>query len=284
MPNLSRQGQSLDVRSSITLPSYSLVRSREDVLKDLRKQISKGRSIAAFEYDEDEVEDAVNAETKWDTLNIEILRRTASDDTLLNEYKSIPLTKYYGDWEDKLRTHEIRIGKRVSFLEGVVLRIKKNLIPQGAQGGSGVLQSARQATTGEEKVFIIHGHDEASKSQVARMVERLGFTAVILAEQTNRGRTIIEKLERHSDVAFAVALLTPDDAGSRARQNVILELGHFEGKIGRDRVCILYSPGVELPSDIRGVAYYELDKGGAWRYSLAKELRDAGFPVDMNKL
>lgn len=264
------------------MSSYYLVRSKEDFLKDLRKQISKGRSIAEYEYDEDEVEDAINAETKWDTLNVEILRRAVSDDTLLNEYKAISLTKYYGDWEDRLRTHEIRIGKRITFLEGVVLRIKKNLIPQS---GSGVVQGVKQTPSGEARVFIIHGHDEASKSQVARMVEQLGFTAVILAEQTNRGRTIVEKLERHSDVAFAVAILTPDDIGSRARQNVILELGHFEGRIGRDRVCILYTPGVGLPSDIRGVAYYELDKAGAWRYSVAKELRDAGFPgVDMNKL
>ncbi len=263
------------------MSGFHLVRSKADVLKDLRKQLKKGQDIAEFEYDEDEVEDAVNDETKWDLLNVEILRRAFSDDTILNEYKAIQLTKYYGDWEDKLGTHEIRVRKRVSFLESVVLRVNKGMIPETGEGTT-------SRASGEEKVFIIHGHDEASKSQVARLVEKLGFTAVILAEQTNKGRTIIEKLERHSDVAFAVAILTPDDAvgtqSARARQNVILELGHFEGKLGRDKVCILYTPGVDMPSDIRGVAYYELDRAGAWRYSLAKELRDAGFPVDMNKL
>jgi predicted nucleotide-binding protein len=263
------------------LPAFHLVRPKADVLKDLRKQISKGREIAEYEYDEDEVEDAINDESKWDLLNVEILRREFSDDTPLNEYKSIQLTKYYGDWEDRLVTHEIRVGKRITFLESVVERINKKLIPESGE-------RVTQSPSGGERVFIIHGHDEASKSQVARLVEKLGFTAVILAEQTNRGRTIIEKLERHSDVAFAVAILTPDDVvgtqSARARQNVILELGHFEGKLGRDRVCILYVPGVDMPSDIKGVAYYELDKAGAWRYSLARELKDAGFPVDMNKL
>ncbi len=262
------------------MPAFHLIRPKDDVLKDLRKQISKGRDIASYQYDDDEVEDAINDESKWDILNVEILRRAFSDESILNEYRAIHLTKYYGDWETRLDTHEVRVNKRIAFLESVVLRIRKNMIPE-------IGESSPPATSGGERVFIIHGQDEAAKNQVARLVEKLGFNAVILAEKPNRGRTIIEKLESHSDVDFAVAILTPDDVvgqSARARQNVILELGHFEAKLGRDRLCILYAPGVELPSDIRGIAYHELDKAGAWRYSLARELKEAGFPVDMNKL
>lgn len=80
----------------------------------------------------------------------------------------------------------------------------------------------------------------------------------------------IEKLEKYSDVEFAVILLTGDDrcdAGrrradgheSRARQNVVLELGYFLGRLGRNRVCILYEKGVEIPSDVKGVLYKKLD-------------------------
>jgi len=262
------------------LPAFHLIRPKADVLKDLRKQISKGRGIAEEEYNDDEVEDAINDETKWDLLNVEILRRSFSDDTILNDYKSIKLTNYYGDWEDRLGTHETRVGKRVTFLESVVERVNKRLIPESGESGR---SSARP---GEKRVFIIHGHDEASKSQVARLVQRLDLTPIILSEQPNRGRTIIEKLERNSDVAYAVAILTPDDVAGkpRARQNVILELGQFMSRLGRDKVAILYTPEVELPSDIKGVVYIELDKPGAWQYSLAKELRAAGLPVDMNKL
>jgi predicted nucleotide-binding protein len=261
------------------LSRFHLIRSRADVLKDLRNQISYGRGIAEYEFEEDEVEDAVNQETKWDLLNVEILRRAFSDDTLLNEYKSIQLTKYYGDWDDMLETHEIRVGKRIAYLESVVLRITKKLIPETGE-------REPQAQSGGERVFIIHGHDEASKSQVARLVQRLDLVPIILSEQPNRGRTIIEKLERNSDVVYAVAILTADDVTEkpRPRQNVILELGQFMSKLGRDKVAILYKEGVELPSDIKGVAYIELDKAGAWQYGLAKELRAAGLPVDMNKL
>jgi len=103
-------------------------------------------------------------------------------------------------------------------------------------------------------VFIVHGHDEAACEAAARFIEKLGLIAVILHEQPNQGRTLIEKFEAHSGVAFAVVLLTPDDIGAtaanpkarrpRARQNVIFELGFFVGAIGRRRVCALYKPGV----------------------------------------
>jgi len=142
-------------------------------------------------------------------------------------------------------------------------------------------------------VFIVHGHDEAARESLARFLERLGVEPVILHEQASSGRTVIEKLEDFSDVSFAAILLTPDDVGAavsegsnllnRARQNVVLELGYFIGKLGRKNVCALYRGDVELPSDMLGVVYVKLDEGGAWKLSLAKELIASGFSIDLNK-
>jgi predicted nucleotide-binding protein len=151
------------------------------------------------------------------------------------------------------------------------------------------MRPAREHTN---KAFVVHGHDQSAKESVARFLERLGIEAVILHEQATGGRTIVEKLEHYSDVAFAVVLLTPDDVGgvkdaapdkleSRARQNVILELGYFVGKLSRKHVCALYKGPLELPSDYFGVGYVSLDDTG-WRIELGKELRAAGFKVDMN--
>jgi predicted nucleotide-binding protein len=143
-------------------------------------------------------------------------------------------------------------------------------------------------------VFIVHGHDEAARETLARFLERLGFEAVILHEQESSGSTVIEKLEDFSDVSFAAILLTPDDVGAavskrpnflkRARQNVVLELGYFIGKLGRKNVCALYRGEVELPSDMLGVVCVKLDEGGGWKVPLAKELMASGFCIDMNKL
>lgn len=108
-------------------------------------------------------------------------------------------------------------------------------------------------------VFVVHGHDNAAKEALARFIDNQGLHAIILHEQTNEGRTIIEKFEDYSDVGYTVVLLTADDVGApvsepealrpRARQNVIFELGFFVGKLGRKRVCVLYKESIERPSD-----------------------------------
>lgn len=142
-----------------------------------------------------------------------------------------------------------------------------------------------------DRVFVVHGHDDAAKEQVARFLEKLGLEAVVLHEQPSGGRTIIEKFEHYADVSFAVVLLTPDDEGRpvgkddylpRARQNVVFEFGYFVGKLGRDRVCAL-NKGIEKPSDIDGVLYVSMNDG-AWRMLLAREMKAAGLPIDLNKV
>lgn len=143
-----------------------------------------------------------------------------------------------------------------------------------------------------KRIFIVHGHDEGPREAVARYLERLGLEPVILHEQANKGRTVIEKVEANSDVSFAVVLLTPDDEGCakggnsepRARQNVLLELGYFIGKLGRDRVCALKRGHVEIPSDFAGVVWETFDDGNGWRLALARELEAAGHSVDWTKI
>ncbi|MGQ7952122.1 TIR domain-containing protein, partial [Providencia huashanensis] len=143
------------------------------------------------------------------------------------------------------------------------------------------------------KVFIVHGRDDLAKTEVARFVEKLGFSAIILHEQASSGKTIIEKIEAHTNVGFAIILYTPCDTGGfagenilkpRARQNVVFEHGYLIGKLGRHNVCALVKGDVEIPNDISGVVYVPLDSHSAWHLSIAKELRNAGYPVDMNKI
>ena len=145
------------------------------------------------------------------------------------------------------------------------------------------------------KVFIVHGHNDALKVNVARLLERLDLKPIILHEQPNMGRTIIEKFVDHSDVAFAIVLLTGDDKGGvasadvadyrlRARQNVILELGYFMGRLSRKRVVAIYQKDVEIPSDYTGVLFIPYDENGVWPLHLAKEIKAAGIAIDLNKI
>ncbi|SDU56899.1 TIR domain-containing protein [Pseudomonas mandelii] len=141
------------------------------------------------------------------------------------------------------------------------------------------------------KVFIVHGHDEGSREMVARFLERVGFQSIILHEQANQGRTVMEKVEAHGEVGFAVVLLTPDDEGCtkggapepRARQNVLLELGYFLGRLGRDKVCALKRGTLEIPSDFAGVVWESME-GNSWKQALGRELEAAGHEIDWNKV
>lgn len=140
---------------------------------------------------------------------------------------------------------------------------------------------------------MVHGHDHGRMQALARFLERLELNPIILHERASEGSTIVEKLESYANAAFAIVLLTPDDVGSiaagkknpqpRARQNVVLELGYFMGKLGRKRTCALVVKGVEIPSDYSGVVYIPLDKDDAWKLRLARELQAAGLPIDMNR-
>ena len=137
----------------------------------------------------------------------------------------------------------------------------------------------------EDNVFIVHGRDGNIKENVANFFRELGIHPIILHEQPNKSRTIIEKFEAYSNVKYAVVLLTPDDLGGlksnpnelspRARQNVVFEMGYFFGSLGRGKVCALLSPGVERPSDIDGIMYIPLDQSDEWKGSLFRELKAA---------
>jgi predicted nucleotide-binding protein len=178
---------------------------------------------------------------------------------------------------------------QIGYLEGLALNVE-------AKGIAAEISSKQQEVQFKQtkKVFIVHGHDNESKEITARFIEKLGLEPIILHEQPNSGRTIIEKFEVYSDVSFAIVLLTPDDIGGpsitpneqkpRARQNVVLELGYFMGKLGRQRVCALYKSNVEIPSDFQGVLYIELDQPGAWRKKLAQEFVQVGFSIDLEGL
>lgn len=140
------------------------------------------------------------------------------------------------------------------------------------------------------KVFIVHGHDDLLKNQVARFIEKLGLEAIILHEQASSGNTIIEKIENYSSVGFGIVLYTACDIGgendenpnlqNRARQNVVFEHGYLMGKIGRRNVCALVKGNIEKPNDISGVVY--IPTIGEWKLNLSKELKNSGYLIDMN--
>lgn len=140
-------------------------------------------------------------------------------------------------------------------------------------------------------IFIVHGHDDGAKEQVARFIEKLNLKAIILHEQPNSGQTVIEKFAKHSDVGYAIVLYTPCDEGKanaelsynkRARQNVIFEHGYFVAQLGRSKVCALVRGNIEVPSDLSGVLFIPMD--GDWKYKVIDELKAAGYAASKDMI
>jgi len=147
-------------------------------------------------------------------------------------------------------------------------------------------------------VFIVHGRDIEPVKELKAMLNEIGLNPIVLHEQPSGSRTIVEKLERYSDVGYAFVILSPDDLAlpdtlpiipplppelpfkHRARQNVVLEFGYFMGLLGRDRVCCLYKGDVELPSDMHGIVYIPFKESvEECRHKIIKELKAAGYEI-----
>lgn len=234
----------------------------------------------------------------WNSLARDYMTRAfGSDSVKINSvlYASGDGGLYQGISDHEFRNYlKSKFDNKVKLLNTLIEVLETDLelevIPTTLSSGAIVELS----TKAPEKVFVVHGHNHGAKESVARFLDKLTLEPVILHEKANSGRTVIEKFSDYADVSFAVVLLTADDEGRarssgnefslRARQNVILELGYFLGKLGRSKVCALYERGVEIPSDYNGVLFVEFDSAGRWQFDLIKELVGAGFVVDANRV
>lgn len=210
------------------------------------------------------------------------------------EYFSINSGNFIGGSEYEYNQMFLNEGipYSIALLDGLISRLEEKREDLQDLAKNNTANQVTPPSAATRRVFLVHGHDEEAKQSVARFLEKLQLEPVILQEQPNEGRTIIEKFEKNADVEYAVILLTPDDVGypkdkpdepgSRARQNVILELGYFVGRLSRKRVCALCKGSVEIPSDYHGVLYLPMDGADGWKLKLAREIKQSGLSVDLN--
>lgn len=199
-------------------------------------------------------------------------------------------------------------GYQLRFTTGEILNVFDNgtITPQGKNQdrirtilGTAQVAEAAGTTAPSRKVFVVYGHDSQARTQLEAMLRRWDLDPLILDQLPSEGQTVIEKLEKYTqkDVSFAVVLATPDDEGnaagkhdekkSRAKQNVVLELGLLLSKLGRPRVAILLKgqEKMERPSDIQGLIYLPLtDDVAETKVQLAKEMEKQGLKIAVAKL
>lgn len=275
-----------------------LILSKAEFNKALDERIALGEELYNRSV-QTEADFAKNKEDyySWSDYNSEYLKQ--SFNKVNNEYK-----KSYDDVgsfffgviggrtspAQELKDFKEKINNKVGNLKK--LRAKTDLLK--TRLAENVVSKTDNFQLDKSQVFIVHGHDETAKTKAARFIEKLGLKPIILHEQASGSKTVIEKIEAYSNVGFGIVLYTPCDIGSkneenpnlknRARQNVVFEHGFLIGKIGRENVCALVKGEIETPNDISGVVYVKMDDEEAWHLKIARELRNSGYKIDMNKL
>jgi predicted nucleotide-binding protein len=252
----------------------------------IRRQLDEGENLLESSKTAKSPTEFAESVKLWRDYTSELLRDLFTTDAIAHEFDPYPSNANHPNAFQYLKNLARELDRNVVNLRSIFKRIELF-----EETGVPTANTQIASPTPTRDVFVVHGRDEGAKHSVARFLEKLRLHPIILHEQPDRGRTVIEKFEQHSSVSFAVVLLTPDDEGRlrgadqhelRARQNVVLELGYFIGKLGRNKVCALKVANTEAPSDVDGVIYVPFDDSGTWKLLLARELRAAGVEVDLN--
>lgn len=135
----------------------------------------------------------------------------------------------------------------------------------------------------EEKgnsIFISHGRSTEWFKVQSYIEKDIGYKTIELAQQPNIGRTVLQKLEQESNKCrCSIIVMTGDDMMEggelRARENVMHEIGYFQGKLGLENVVLLHEEGVNVPSNIHGLVYipFPKDTAEATLGALTRELK-----------
>jgi len=281
------------IKQEIKEPTY-LIKPKSTFRTEIVDRIKKSEEILKRNIQTMDDFNAIKKDySSWHDYNLELLKQSFNEP--YNEYRSS--YDNAGSWggfllggrqspAEELKEFLDKFNTKIENL--TKLEQKIDLLKSSEPDV--IIQHKDNLELNMSQVFIVHGHDDLAKVETARFIEKLGFEPIILHEQSSSGKTIIEKIESYSNVGFGIVLYTPCDIGAkkgdetnmknRARQNVVFEHGYLIGKIGRNNVTALVKGEIETPNDISGVVYISMESD--WKLSLAKELRDSGYIVDMN--
>jgi predicted nucleotide-binding protein len=262
----------------------------EEAESVLARHIDEGREfLVRLAGSEETYEEWKRRRRQWVELTREGLTHVYSSDVEADEFsRAARPKKVLGGvhWTQEYEWYFMATQSAVDALES----LKKRLFYAVAPGAPPATPPSTPPApvSGNTVIFLVHGHDHATREEVARFLEKRGsHDVMILDEQPGKSMTLIEKLEHYaSGAGHAVVLFTADDVGAakgvtslapRARENVVLELGWFCGHLGRAGVTLLHATGVDVPSDFAGVSYVPLDAD--WKTKLVDELTAAGLDM-----
>lgn len=116
------------------------------------------------------------------------------------------------------------------------------------------------------KIFIGHGHDKQWRDLREHIQDQHGINVTAYEIGPRAGLSVKEVLEsmlEESSMAFLI--LTCEDIGTdgemHARENVVHEVGLFQGRLGFKRAIVVLEDGVHEFSNILGINQIRFSKG-----------------------
>lgn len=201
---------------------------------------------------------------------------------LVKDLKKL-LPSLYGDFQEVKITAEKSMSlpgqeSVAHYSRGQVERLVRDIDQIFEMRANSELQQPKEDA--HRKVFISHGRSNNWRAVQSFIEKDVKLATIELAQEASMGRTIIEKLfDNASRCDSAVIVMTGDDIGNgeeaRVRENVMHEIGFFQGLYGRKFVVLLYEDGVNIPTNLSGVAYIPFPKDSveAGFHVLQRELR-----------
>ncbi|MFP5260975.1 MAG: TIR domain-containing protein [Blastocatellia bacterium] len=257
---------------------------RKEAQSRIETQIERGNEIKSLRISkEEELKNARNEYYKWDNFNTDLLRRLFDSEEISANYSA-----WYGiiaggrqPLHEEIKDHLGDIDDKIHKLESIKERLPLYDEPVQAAHQQPMTMTVREIKR-PRRIFISHGRSTDWQSVQAYIEKDLGIATLELAQEANRGRTVLQKLwDESSKCSFAVVVMTGDDdigtGQPRARENVLHEIGFFQGKFGLENVCLLYEEETSIPSNIHGLVYISFPKGiiKASFGELQRELRAA---------
>jgi predicted nucleotide-binding protein len=222
---------------------------------------------------------------RWEARAYEEMMNAGLSDaarSFANTGYSLRVNDYSANLRNKI---EAKKANLTALLEDIKSNKSFYAAKLGRAAGAAVAEPAAEPE--KEKpasVFLGHGRSSLWAKVQVFLEKDLKLDVQVWEAESREGRHTIEVLNELLDASgFAVLVMTGEDATlegeHRARQNVIHEIGLFQGRLGFENVALLEQNGIEGCSNLLGLQTIRFhgDEIESTFYRLQKMLQREGL-------
>lgn len=304
--------------------SVKLVGAKADAVRMLRVLAERGRSIRMTTItSREQIDEARAKKDEWVHDTVELLKKIFDQTTVADGFYDTQgrFNDYPGDQQGATETFHEEMDLRLSRLNVVLKRIEASpeapAVPAPVKDpssivtppsstvsptmtpatpptspssvGSAPASSQAEAPRGSAKAILVvsHGVDHRFTEAASEFLGKLGLSATL---QTREPGKPVE-LEGATTASFALMLMPSEDAdnarpGSNQplRSDIAFDMGFLTGRVGANRLAVLFPQGGEGFACGRKIPYIPIDQPGGWMLHLARHMKRAGVEIDLNKV